>query len=110
LEHRDEFVRVGAALRRRGSLVRMVGHGSSDNAATYGVYAFGVLANLTAIRDSIALTAYFGSTIDMHGSTVLGLSQSGLTPDVVDYVRMASDRSAFHVTIQIDKKWGRVLG
>jgi glucosamine--fructose-6-phosphate aminotransferase (isomerizing) len=102
LEHRDEFVRVGAALRRRGPLVRMVGHGSSDNAATYGVYAFGVLANLTAIRDSIALTVYFGSTIDMHGSTVLGLSQSGRTPDVVEYVRKARDRGAFTVAVTND--------
>jgi glucosamine--fructose-6-phosphate aminotransferase (isomerizing) len=102
LEHREDYERVGAELRRRGSLVRMVGHGSSDNAATYGVYAFGVLANLTAIRDSIALTAYFGSTIDMHGSTVLGLSQSGRTPDVVEYVRRARGRGAFTVAITND--------
>ncbi len=89
-------------LRERGSLVRIVGHGSSDNAATYGVYAFGVLANLTAIRDSIALTVYFESTIDMHGSTVLGLSQSGRTPDVVDYVARARARGAFTVAVTND--------
>ena len=46
-------------MRERGPLVRIVGHGSSDNAATYGVYAFGVLAGRTALRDSIALTVYF---------------------------------------------------
>ena len=39
----------------------MVGHGSSDNAASYGVYAFGLLAGLTAIRDSISLTVYYGA-------------------------------------------------
>ena len=33
----------------------MVGHGSSDNAASFGVYAFGLLPGLTAVRDSISL-------------------------------------------------------
>ena len=46
LEHDDEFARVAAVARERGRLVRFVGHGSSDNAATYGVYAFGLLARL----------------------------------------------------------------
>ena len=44
LEHESEFARTAAAVRRRGTrLVRMVGHGSSDNAASYGVYTFGLL-------------------------------------------------------------------
>jgi hypothetical protein len=31
-------------MRARGATtIRMVGHGSSDNAASYGVYAFGLL-------------------------------------------------------------------
>jgi fructoselysine-6-P-deglycase FrlB-like protein len=37
LEHDAEFARVADAMRERGPLVRIVGHGSSDNAATYGV-------------------------------------------------------------------------
>jgi fructoselysine-6-P-deglycase FrlB-like protein len=39
VERLDE---AAAELRRRGiRLIRMVAHGSSDNAASYGVYAFG---------------------------------------------------------------------
>ena len=52
-----------------GRLVRMVGHGSSDNAASYGVYAFGLLPGLTALRDSISLSVYYGAEMDMSGST-----------------------------------------
>ena len=37
----------------------MVGHGSSDNAASYGVYAFGLLPRWTAVRDSITLTVHY---------------------------------------------------
>ena len=80
----------------------MVGHGSSDNAASYGVYAFGLLPRLTALRDSISLTVYYGSQQDMAGSLVLGLSQSGRTPDVVEYVSRARRAGAFTVAITND--------
>ena len=83
LAHDAEFARVAAEMHERGALVRMVGHGSSDNAASYGVYAFGLLPRWTAIRDSITLTVYFGATPDLSRSTVVALSQSGRTPDVV---------------------------
>ena len=66
--------------RREATTIRMVGHGSSDNAASYGVYAFGLLPGWTALRDSISLTVYYGADLDMSGCTVLALSQSGRTP------------------------------
>ncbi len=102
LAHDAEFAQVAHVMRKRGPLVRIVGHGSSDNAATYGVYAFGVLAESTALRDSIALTVYFDAAFDMSGSTVLGLSQSGQTPDVVEYLRRARKRGAFTVAVTND--------
>ena len=44
LEHAQEYGAIAAEMcRRGGSLVRMVGHGSSDNAASFGIYAFGLL-------------------------------------------------------------------
>jgi len=103
LEHGEEFARVAATARKRGTtLVRMVGHGSSDNAASYGVYAFGILPRLTALRDSISLTVYYGTELDMSGSLVIGLSQSGRTPDVVEYVTRARRAGAFTVAITND--------
>ena len=53
LENADAF-EDAAAHAARQPLVRMVGHGSSDNAASYGVYAFGLLPAWTALRDSMA--------------------------------------------------------
>ena len=91
LEQRDRFRDVAA--RAPDGLVRMVAHGSSDNAASYGVYAFGLLADETAIRDSISLTVYYGAKLDFADSTVIALSQSGRTPDVLEYVTRA--RRAF---------------
>jgi len=102
LEHDDEFARVAEVARERGRLVRFVGHGSSDNAATYGVYAFGLLAGWTAVRDSIALTVYFGAEPEMSNSTVVALSQSGRTPDVVEYVRRARRGGAYTIGLTND--------
>jgi glucosamine--fructose-6-phosphate aminotransferase (isomerizing) len=100
LEHRDTFGEVGRAMRERApDVVRLVGHGSSDNAASYGVYAFGLLPGWTAMRDSISLSVYYDAQLDMSRSVVLGLSQSGRTPDVVEYVTRARARGALTVAI-----------
>ena len=52
LEHEDEVARAAAlAIERDVRLIRLVGHGSSDNAASFGIYAFGLLPRWTAMRD-----------------------------------------------------------
>jgi len=103
LGHDAEIARIAATMRDRDArLVRFVGHGSSDNAASYGVYALGLLPRWTAMRDSITLTVHYGTPLDMAGSTVIGLSQSGRTPDVLDYVRGARDAGAFTVAVTND--------
>ncbi len=103
LEHAPEFASVAKAIHEReATTIRMVGHGSSDNAASFGVYAFGLLPGWTALRDSISLTVYYGAKLDLTSSTVLGLSQSGRTPDVVEYVRRAREAGAFTVAVTND--------
>jgi glutamine---fructose-6-phosphate transaminase (isomerizing) len=100
LENHATYAEVAAAA--PPGLVRMVGHGSSDNAASYGVYAFGLLAGRTAIRDSISLTVYYGAKIDLAHSTVVALSQSGRTPDVLEYVTRARREGAFTIAVTND--------
>ena len=100
LEHRAEYEAVARLARDRGvNIVRLVGHGSSDNAASYGVYAFGLLPGWTAFRDSISLSVYYGSEVDLHDSCVVALSQSGRTPDVLEYVDRARARGAFTIAL-----------
>jgi glucosamine--fructose-6-phosphate aminotransferase (isomerizing) len=103
LEHESEYARVAALARSRGTrIVRMVAHGSSDNAASYGVYAFGLLPGWTALRDSISLSVYYGAEIDLTDSCVVALSQSGRTPDVLEYVERARARGALTIGITND--------
>jgi glutamine---fructose-6-phosphate transaminase (isomerizing) len=103
LEHEAAYARVAALMRDRGATtVRLVGHGSSDNAASYGVYAFGLLPRWTAFRDSITLTVYYETALDLAGSTVLALSQSGRTPDVIEFVSRARSGGALTVALTND--------
>ena len=103
LEHVGAFVEVGrACAERKPATVRLVGHGSSDAAASYGVYAFGLLPGWTALRDSISLSVYYGAELDFSSSVVIGLSQSGRTPDVVSYVERARERGALTVALTND--------
>ena len=103
LERQADFAKVAGEMRRRGATtIRMAGHGSSDNAASYGVYAFGLLPGWTALRDSISLIVYYGAELDMSGCTALVLSQSGRTPDVVEYARQAKRRGAYIVAFTND--------
>ncbi|HEX7145399.1 MAG TPA: SIS domain-containing protein [Gaiellaceae bacterium] len=100
LDEEADFDAVSKVMReRQPSVVRLVGHGSSDAAASFGVYAFGLLPGWTAMRDSISLTVYYDAKIDLSSSVVIGLSQSGETPDVVEYVKRARGRGAFTVGI-----------
>ena len=96
LEREADFARVAAIARERGTTIRLVGHGSSDNAAAYGMYAFGLLPGWTAMRDSITLSVYYKASVDMSGSTVIALSQSGQTRDVIEYVARARARRSLH--------------
>lgn len=103
LEYESEYAALARVIDERApALIRLVGHGSSDNAATYGVYAFGLLPHLTAARDSISLTVYYDAEVDFSSSIVLALSQSGQTADVVDYVERARRRGALTVAITND--------
>jgi glucosamine--fructose-6-phosphate aminotransferase (isomerizing) len=103
LERGDEFARIAAAIRERGATtIRLAGHGSSDNATSYGVYAFGLLPGWTALRDSISLVVYYRAELDMSGCTVLALSQSGRTRDVVEYVHRVREQGAFTVAVTND--------
>jgi glutamine---fructose-6-phosphate transaminase (isomerizing) len=100
LDHQVDYARVAELARKRGATtVRMVGHGSSDNAASYGVYAFGLMPRWTAFRDSISLTVHYGTKLDMAGTTAIGLSQSGRTPDVVAYLEQARRNGALTVAL-----------
>jgi len=78
---RDELDEAGRAIAERPRLIRLVAHGSSDNAASFAVYAFGLLAGRDAMRDSISLSVYYGADLPYREpDRPAGLSKVTLAP------------------------------
>lgn len=96
-------VREAARLLRGRDLVRLAAHGTSDAAATYGVYAFGIAAGRTALRDAMSLTVYYDAPLRLERDAVVAISQSGRTPDVVEHALAARRRGAAIVAVTNDE-------
>jgi glutamine---fructose-6-phosphate transaminase (isomerizing) len=60
--------------------------GSSDHAATYGRYVWGALAGLPVAPAAPSLHTLYHTPPRLGGALVIGVSQSGQSPDVVSVV------------------------
>jgi glucosamine--fructose-6-phosphate aminotransferase (isomerizing) len=83
----DEVEEVARALRRRPVRhVVIAARGSSDNAARYAQYIFGVFNHLTITLAIPSLFTRYGAPPRMDDAIVVGISQSGQSPDLVAVV------------------------
>lgn len=79
--------RVAATLRRLDLRhVIIAARGSSDNAARYAQYVFGAFNRITVTLATPSLFTRYGAAPRMDGALVIGISQSGQSPDLVAVV------------------------
>ena len=98
---------LGRAL-MRVEHITLVARGSSDNAATYGKYLLESIAGVvTALAAPSLVTRYQAPPSYAHGA-VIGISQSGASPDVAGVV--AEGRRAGAVTIAFTNQPRSKLG
>jgi glucosamine--fructose-6-phosphate aminotransferase (isomerizing) len=64
--------------------VVLVARGSSDNAAIYGRYLLELVTGRPVALAAPSLFTLYGARVDVRGWIVVGLSQSGRTPEIVD--------------------------
>jgi glucosamine--fructose-6-phosphate aminotransferase (isomerizing) len=82
--------RLTAPLRRTDlRFVFVVARGTSDNAARYAQYLFGALTGLPVALAAPSLVTLYGAPPRLRGALVVGISQSGRSPDVVETVAAA---------------------
>ena len=94
-----------AAREARAAGVRFVlyaARGTSDNAAVYGKYLATILAGLPAGLAVPSAATVYGAAIDFRDCLVIGISQSGETPDVAEYVSQARGSGAYTLAITND--------
>lgn len=76
--------------------------GSSDNAAIYAQYLFAVRHRLTVALALPSVTSIYGTTPDLRNALVIGISQSGRSPDIVGVVEQAHRQGALTLAISND--------
>jgi len=85
LENQRETVeKIAAAVRERDvRYVFLAGRGTSDNAGRYANYLWGAHNHLPLALATPSLFTYYGEPPRLDGAFVVGVSQSGQSPDIV---------------------------
>jgi glutamine---fructose-6-phosphate transaminase (isomerizing) len=98
-----EFAGIGRRLReRRPRFVVLAARGSSDHAALYAQYLFGIRNGLSvALATPSAMTLY-GARPEVSDALVVGISQSGRSPDIVAVIDEARRQGATTLAITND--------
>ena len=94
-----------AASAARAAGVRFVlyaARGTSDNAAVFGKYLATIHAGLPAGLAVPSSATVYDTPLDLSQCLVIGVSQSGETPDVAEYVAHARLSGAFTIAITND--------
>jgi glucosamine--fructose-6-phosphate aminotransferase (isomerizing) len=100
---RAPYREAAAAARAAGArFVLYAARGTSDNAAVYGKYLATIHAGLPAGLAVPSSSTVYDTPLDLRECLVVGVSQSGETPDVAEYVAHARRAGAFTVAITND--------
>ena len=95
-----EIAAICAAIKAADpSHVVIAARGTSDHAAIYAQYALGVRAGLYVGLATPSVHSIYGADADYGGALVVGISQSGASPDVVGVIRSARTQGAITLAI-----------
>jgi glucosamine--fructose-6-phosphate aminotransferase (isomerizing) len=100
---RDAVERIGARIREnppRGFLI--AARGSSDHAALYAKYLCGARNRALVTLVAPSLFTHYASPPNLESQCVIGISQSGASPDVVSVIEEAKRQGALTVAISND--------
>ncbi|WP_091289901.1 SIS domain-containing protein [Micromonospora halophytica] len=99
-EHTESIARVAAAIaRRRPRHVVFTARGTSDHAALYGAYLTEIRLGLPAGLASPSAVTIYGARPDLCDALVVGVSQSGGSPDLTEVLRTARASGALTLAV-----------
>src|ERR1700694_3608625 len=99
-ESRGAVASIAARLRSskpRGFVI--AARGSSDNAALYAKYLFGVRNRMMVALAAPSLFTSYKSPPSLEGQCVIGISQSGASPDVIAVIEEATRQGVVTVAV-----------
>lgn len=95
-----EIAQVAAVIaERRPRHVVFTARGTSDHAALYGAYLTEIRLGLPAGLASPSVVTLFGARPDLSDALVVGVSQSGGSPDLAEVLRAARASGALTLAV-----------
>lgn len=79
--------------------VMIAARGTSDNAARYAQYLLGIALGWPVALATPALGTLYHANVRLEGALVIGISQSGRSPDICDVVQRARAQGALTLAI-----------
>jgi glucosamine--fructose-6-phosphate aminotransferase (isomerizing) len=99
-ERATAITAIAAEIARRAPrAVIFTARGTSDHAALYGAYLAEIRLGLPASLASPSAITLYGARPDLRGCLVIGVSQSGGSPDLVEVVRVAREQGAITLAV-----------
>jgi glucosamine--fructose-6-phosphate aminotransferase (isomerizing) len=97
---RKDAETAAAHIRKAGPrFAVLAARGSSDNAARYAQYLFGIENALTVALAAPSVFTRYHARPSLAGALVVGISQSGQSPDIVEVVRAGREQGAVTVAV-----------
>jgi glucosamine--fructose-6-phosphate aminotransferase (isomerizing) len=96
----ETATRIAAAIRARDVRYAVIAaRGTSDNAARYAQYLFGALNRLPVALATPSLFSIYRAPPQLRDALLLGISQSGQSPDVVAVIEEGKRQRALTVAV-----------
>ena len=91
---------VAQDAKQRGiDVILLAARGTSDHAALYAQYLFQYLNSIPVALATPSLFTLYGTSLRLERALVIGISQSGESPDIVEVVKRAREAGALTVGI-----------
>jgi glutamine---fructose-6-phosphate transaminase (isomerizing) len=102
-DERPAVERVAQVIRERNPrFVMLAARGSSDNAGRYSQYLFGVFNRLPVALAAPSLFTFYKTPPRMEEALVIGISQSGASPDIVSVINEGRRQGALTLALTND--------
>jgi glutamine---fructose-6-phosphate transaminase (isomerizing) len=88
----EQVEEIANKLKGKFEYILIAARGSSDNAARYAQYLFGTFNHLPVALATPSLFTIYKQAPLLSGALVIGISQSGQSPDIVQVIREAKDQ------------------
>jgi glucosamine--fructose-6-phosphate aminotransferase (isomerizing) len=112
LQGGDEPIRRAAAALRKAAYTVIAARGTSDNAARYAKYVWEAHNRIPVSLAAPSVFSVYRTPPNLHGALVVGLSQSGRSPDIVAVVAEGARQGCptVAVTNDLDSPLARAAG